>query len=921
VNETRSTCCYCGTGCGVVIQSQGDRITGVAGDPDHPSSRGKLCSKGTTLHLTMTPAAMAGRARHPEMREARGAKRERVSWDAALDFVADRFNRCIAEHGPGSVAFYVSGQLLTEDYYAFNKLAKGLIGTSNIDTNSRLCMSSAVTGYTKTLGVDAPPNCYDDIEHAKCFFIAGSNTAVAHPVLFRRIEAARERDPAVKMIVVDPRRTETAQAADLHLAILPGTDVALFHGMLHVMLWEKLVDEGYIRDHTDGFEALRDIVREMSPQAAAEICGVRAEHIVEAAREFAASTAALSLYCQGLNQSTSGTAKNAALVSLHLACGQIGRPGAGPFSLTGQPNAMGGREAGGLATSLAAHRDLANPTHRAEMERIWDVDRVPSEAGLTAVEMFDAVSAGKVKIIWIACTNPAQSMPDVARVRAALEKAELVILQEAYCDTETAPFADVLLPAASWGEKEGTVTNSERRISRTRAAVPAPGEARADWDIACDFARRLQKISTMQPRARFGFTCAEEIWNEHRECTRGRDLDITGLTYATLDREGPQQWPYPEGATTGKARLYEDGVFETPNRRARFHAERYKSVAEPVDARFPMGLTTGRLRDQWHGMSRTGTVASLFGHVPEPRLSLNAMDMARRGLHEGDLVRIESRRGVVHVIAHEDETVRSGQAWLPMHWGKRYLGGRTSDGTNSLTAGAFDPHSRQPELKHVAVKVRASELSWRLTAFAEVPEGRLASVLAELQSIQPVVTFCSIVPMGRDRPGILVRAGNEGAPAQWAIDTVDSLLGLDAARVLRYDDLARGHARRILIEDDRLRAVRLSGEADAITGGEWLRDWLVAARPVADVRRLLLSPATRAPSGFIPGGRVVCQCWNVSEPDILSALAECSGAPRDRLAQLGSRLKCGTNCGSCLPELRELVSKSLRASSPDSQAA
>ncbi len=939
MKETRSTCCYCGTGCGVIVRSERGRVVGVTGDPDHPANAGKLCTKGATLHLTMTPGAMAGRARYPEMRTARGDARARVSWDVALDHAADRFAATIREHGPDSVAFYVSGQLLTEDYYAFNKLAKGLIGTANIDTNSRLCMSSAVTGYTKTLGADAPPNCYDDIEHAKCLFIAGSNTAVAHPVLFRRVEAARERDPALKVIVVDPRRTQTARTADLHLAILPGTDVALFHAMLHVMLWENLVDTRYIAEHTDGFAALRDIVRDVSPQSAAETCAVRAEDIVTAARWFAASPATLSLYCQGLNQSTSGTAKNAALVNLHLACGQIGRAGAGPFSLTGQPNAMGGREVGGLATSLAAHRDLANPAHRAEIARLWGVDRVPSEAGLTAVEMFDALHAGKVKIVWIACTNPAQSMPDLSRVRAALDKAELVILQEAYGDTETAPFADVLLPAASWGEKDGTVTNSERRISRVRSAVPPPGEARADWDIACDFARRLQRklvSGTNSPGADsvgensyptpistpvFDYATAEEIWNEHRECTRGRDLDITGLSYAILESDGPQQWPYPSGAAAGKARLYEDGLFETPNGRARFHAEKYKPVAETVDARFPMRLTTGRLRDQWHGMSRTGTVASLFGHAPEPRLSLNAMDMARRGLREGDLVRIESRRGAVHVIAQEDDAIRSGQAYLPMHWGKRFLGGRASDGVNSLTTGAFDAISRQPELKHAAVRIRASDLSWRLVAFAEVEPDALAALMSALQPLQREMSFFAMAPIGRERPGLLVRAGNEGAPIAAAIDTIDSLFRLDADRVLRYDDPSRGHARRIRIEGDRLTAVRLSGEAGAITGGEWLRDWLVSARPVAEVRRLLLSPATRAPSGFVLAGRVVCQCWNVTQPDIVAALPECAGDPRERLAGLTARLKCGSNCGSCLPELRELVAKVPQAASADSRAA
>ena len=917
----KSTCCYCGTGCGVVIHTSNDRIVGVEGDSGHPSSRGKLCTKGSTLPLTMAPAAMAGRARFPEMRLSRGVPRSRVSWDSALDHLAARFAATIAEHGPDSVAFYVSGQLLTEDYYVFNKLAKGLIGTANIDTNSRLCMSSAVTGYLKTLGVDAPPSCYEDIDHAACLFIAGSNTAFAHPVLFRRIEDARERNPSLKIIVVDPRRTETARFADLHLAILPGTDVALFHAMLHVMLWEKLVDERYIEAHTEGFDALRAIVRDYTPQAAAEICGVRADDIVTAARWFAGSAATLSLYCQGLNQSTSGTAKNASLVNLHLATGHIGRAGTGPFSLTGQPNAMGGREVGGLATSLAAHRELSDPAHRAELERFWGVGRVPSQAGLTAVEIFEAMKRGKVKIVWIACTNPAQSLPDLPNVRAALEAAELVVLQEAYGNTETAAFADVLLPATSWGEKDGTVTNSERRISRVRAALPKPFEARHDWEIVGDFARRLEKwcqgrISSAAssrppkkfvPDTIFPFTTPEEIWDEHRSLTRGRDLDITGLSYALLDARGPQQWPFPEGAAQGKARLYEDGRFHTPSGKARFFAERHQPVAEPVDARYPLRLTTSRLRDHWHGLSRTGTVASLFGNVPEPRLAMNESDMARRSIREGDLVRLQSRRGALYVMAESDAAIRSGQVCLPMHWGKRFLGGAASEGINTVTLPAFDPVSRQPELKHAAVKVTAADLAWRLTAFAECDA---ASVIDRLQSLQGEVAFTSAVLIGRDRPGILFRAANDGAPSAAWIAALDAILALDADEVLRYEDARRGCSRRIRIVDDRLLGVRLAGDADAITSGEWLRQWLVGGQPVAQVRRLLLSGAIHAPSGFVLSSKTICQCHNVTEQEIAAALARHEGEPHERLAALKDQLKCGTNCGSCLPELRALVEKS-----------
>src|SRR5512139_1121688 len=482
-----SVCCYCGTGCGVLIEADAGKITGVRGDPAHPANRGRLCTKGSTLHLS---AQASGRALHPELRADRHSPRQRVSWDAALDHVADKFRSVIHEHGPDAVAFYISGQLTTEAYYVFNKLAKGLIGTNNVDTNSRLCMSSAVAGYKATLGMDSPPGCYDDIEAAATIFMAGSNAAYAHPILFRRIEAARKTNPDLKLVVVDPRRTDTAADADLHLAILPGTDVALFHAMLNVMLWEELIDRAAIAAHTEGWETLRDLVRDYTPEKAAAICGVAASDIVQAARWFAAGPT-LSLYCQGLNQSTCGVDKNAALINLHLATGQIGKPGAAPLSLTGQPNAMGGREVGGMANLLSAHRELANAEHRAEVAKLWGVADVPAQPGKTAVEMFEALRGGQIKALWIACTNPAQSMPDLKLINEALTSAEFVVLQEAYRNTETAAYADLLLPAATWGEKEGTVTNSERRITHVKAAVPAPGGGRADWEIACHFARRL----------------------------------------------------------------------------------------------------------------------------------------------------------------------------------------------------------------------------------------------------------------------------------------------------------------------------------------------------------------------------------------------------------------------------------------------
>jgi assimilatory nitrate reductase catalytic subunit len=530
MKQTKSTCCYCGVGCGVIIHSENNVIVDVKGDPDHPANFGRLCTKGATLHLT---AKLDNRLLYPEMRSQRAEQRQQASWDESLDFVADKFAQTIQQYGPDSVAFYISGQLLTEDYYVFNKLAKGLIGTNNVDSNSRLCMSSAVAGYKVTLGSDAPPACYEDIDHTNCLLIAGSNTAFAHPIIFRRIEDAKKANPDLKIIVVDPRKTDTAMSADLHLAILPGTDVALFNGMLHVLLWEGLLDNAFIKSSTTGFEVLKDTVREYTPKMVADICGIKESDVVTAAKWFGAGPS-LSMYCMGLNQSIHGTDKNAALINLHLATGQIGKPGAGPFSLTGQPNAMGGREVGGMANLMSGHRDLSNAEHRAEVAKLWGVDTVPEKAGKTAVEMFDAVKAEDIKAIWIACTNPAHSMPDLNSVLEALDKAELVVVQDAFNNTSTGKYADVLLPASTWGEKEGSVTNSERRITRVNPAVQAPAEARHDWAIMVDFARRLEKrlgkTSTLFP-----YETTEAVFNEHRETTRGRDLDITGLSYMLLN--------------------------------------------------------------------------------------------------------------------------------------------------------------------------------------------------------------------------------------------------------------------------------------------------------------------------------------------------------------------------------------------------
>ena len=918
--ETRSTGPYCGVGCGVIIGARGAQITGVRGDPSHPANYGRLCTKGSTLHLTATPTiALNTRLLQPQLRLRRTEPRAVVDWNTALDTAADRFAVVVRAHGPDAVGFYVSGQLLTEDYYVFNKLVKGLIGTNNTDTNSRLCMSSAVAGYKQTLGADAPPACYDDLAAAATLFISGSNTAFAHPILYRRIEDAKRANPTLRTIVVDPRRTETADAADLFLQILPGTDVAPCHGMLHVVLWEGWVDIAYIAAHTNGFDALKARVRDFTPKHVAQLCGIREADLLQAARWFAGADETgtprkpvLSLYCQGLNQSSSGTAKNAALINLHLATGQIGKPGAGPFSLTGQPNAMGGREVGGLANLLSAHRDLSNLEHRAEVARLWNVVDVPAKPGKTAVEMFEAVADGEIKTIWIACTNPAQSMADVSAERRALEVAEFVVVQEAFATTATCAYADLLLPASTWGEKDGTVTHSERRISRVRAAVPAAGEASDDWRIAADFAQRLEARLRPGHASGFAYPSPESVWNEHRESTRKRDLDIIGLSYAALEI-APQQWPFPEGASQGRARLEEDGIFPTPDGKANFVDAAHTALAEPRDVRFPFSLNTGRLRDQWHGMSRTGTIGRLLGHVPEPAIEMHGQDMQRLSLADGDLVQVTSRRGSIVLPARASEHQGLSQAFIAMHWGDEFLSGNTvtakrAAGVNALTSPAFCPSSKQPELKHAAVKILKAELPWKLLCVAWLDADGALRAREKLRPVMQAFAFAACVPFGRERSGVLFRAASHEAADDALLERIESILGLGAPGVLHYSDKQRNQRRSMRVEpnggDARLEGFMLAGD---ISAEAWVRPLLQDELPAKAYGRLLLIPGAKAPVAVASRGKQVCSCFDVRERQIEAVLPSIAGSPDAQLLQPQRQLECGTNCGSCIPELKRII--------------
>ena len=908
---TRSTCCYCGVGCGVLIHSErtagGERITGVEGDPQHPANFGRLCSKG--LALADSARRLDGRVLAPEVRGQRHEPRRAVDWALALDTVAERLARIVERHGPDAVAFYISGQLLTEDYYVFNKLAKGLIGTNNIDTNSRLCMSSAVTGYKLAFGADGPPTCYEDLEHARTVLFAGSNAAYAHPVLFRRLEEARARDPQVRWIVVDPRRTDTAAMADLHLAIQPGTDVALFNGMLHHLVWEGLLDQDFIRERTTGFAELKQLLRDYTPRMAAEICGIPAADLVTAAEWFGRSPAALSLYCMGLNQSAHGTDKNLALIHLHLATRQLGRPGAGPFSLTGQPNAMGGREVGGMATMLAAHREIGDEAHRAEVEALWKLapGTLSPRPGLAAVELFEGLRAGKVKAVWIACTNPAHSMPDIGPVREALHKAEYVVVQEAFSGTDTVPFADALLPASTWGEKEGTVTNSERRISRVRAAVAAPGQARPDWWIAREVARRIEaRLAAPGAAPLFEADAPAAIFAEHRALTVGRDLDIGGLDYARLEDAGPQQWPFPAGAAQGQARRYADGVFATADGRARFHATPYRPVAEPISARFPLRLLTGRLRDQWHGMSRTGRVPELFAHSPEPGLRMHPDDAVRRGLKAGELVRVASKRGELVLPLEISDEVASGTVFAAMHWSGQHL---SSGGINEVSQPAVDARSRQPELKHAAVRVEKAGFGWHLLA------ARRGDALAQRAAVQPLLKDCGYAGLSLQADAdvdaadgtawlVLRAASAEAMPADW-LAALDAALDLAAgADTLEYRDARRGLLKRVawrgeaggsFIDGLFWSGAQPGGESllrTALAGGAWRGPRLAAFSAIAEVAR----------------DPVVCVCRQVTESAIRHEVRAGADVPA-----LKQKLGCGTVCGSCVPQLTQFVRQAASA--------
>ena len=711
----KSTCPYCGVGCGVEVGVEEGKVAQLRGDKAHPANFGKLCPKPTGL-----PEALASpdRLTHPLRRNESG-ELERVSWDEALEEISGRLEDTLEEHGPEATAFYISGQLLTEDYYAVNKLAKGFLGTNNVDSNSRLCMSSAVAGYKGAFGTDGPPTAYSDIGHAECIVLWGSNAADCHPITFGRIQQ-RTKDPNVSIVVVDPRRTATAEIADLYLQVKPGTDLALANAMLRVLLDEDLLDRRFIESHTRGFEEAAEVARAWSVRRAARVCGVEADDIVRAARAFGEAPAALIFWTMGVNQSTVGTLKNRALINLCLATGNLGKPGAGPFSLTGQPNAMGGREVGGLANLLPGYRTSENFEHRREVEAAWGLapGSIPRAWGLPATEIFRALDDGDIKFLWVAATNPAASFPDLDHARHALQNAgAFVVAQDAY-PTETTRVADLVLPAAQWGEKAGTMTNSERRVSLVEKVVEPPGEARPDWEIFAAAARALGFEEA------FAWKDSADIYDEYKELTRGTPVDVTGLSHERL-RRGPRQWPVPDALVRperpsgsiqrrepdeehpGTHRLYTDRKFNTPDGRARFEPTPHSGLHEPPSEEYPLTLSNGRVKNQWHTMTRTGRSEKLMKGLEDgPFVEVHPEAACEAGVEDGEPTRIVSARGSFKARAVVTENVEPSTVFAPFHWGDLWTG----DGSlNNTTHDAVCPTSKQPELKGAAIRLEPAE--------------------------------------------------------------------------------------------------------------------------------------------------------------------------------------------------------------------
>ena len=701
--------------------ADGNPMWTARGDRQHPSSLGQVCVKGATVGETLA----RGRLSQPLYRPTLNDDFQPISWDSAFDLLTGRIRSTLAGKGPNAIAMYGSGQFHTEDYYLAQKLLKGALGTNNFDANSRLCMSSAVAGYTRSLGSDGPPCCYEDLDHCSVAFLIGTNTAECHPVLFQRLLKRKKRDPkGLKIVVVDPRKTDTAKIADHHLAIAPGTDLALLHGLARLVIQDNGFDSDFIDAATEGFASFTQTINAWTPGKTAKFCGITEQDLRAVGRLWSRKEGVLSLWSMGVNQRREGTAVVSGLINLHLLTGEIGKPGAGPFSLTGQPNAMGGREAGGLAHLLPGYRLVTNPDHRAKVEQAWGFakDSIAATPGLGAWQQVEAMEQGELDLWWVAATNPLVSMPDLDRVKNAMQRCPLVVVSEAYADTETSHYAHLLLPAAQWSEKAGAMTNSERRVTYCPSFRPRHGESRPDWEVFAELGRRLGFAE------QFTYASSAEVYAEFTTLTEGRVCDVSGLSHALLQAHGSQQWPFPKGQepTRTSKRLYVGKRFPTASGRARFQSEAPLGLAEPPCDVYPLVLTVGRYLGQWHTMTRTGMVQRLNDMHPEPRLEMHPEDAKVYGVDDNGLAAITSRRGTLTARVTLTDRIRRGSVFLPMHWGF------TQDEAceaNTLMHEESCPISKQPELKASAVVV-APAVS--VVKPAEQQTGRLESLRRRL---------------------------------------------------------------------------------------------------------------------------------------------------------------------------------------------
>ncbi|AET91398.1 molybdopterin oxidoreductase [Burkholderia sp. YI23] len=887
----KTTCPYCGVGCGVQASPKSATEVVIAGDEAHPSNFGRLCVKGSALGDTV---GLEGRLLNPKRRDKTTGALADVSWDDAIGTVADGFARIVEEHGPDGVALYVSGQLLTEDYYVANKLMKGYIGSANIDTNSRLCMSSSVAGHKRAFGEDLVPMSYEDLERADLIVLVGSNTAWCHPILFQRIVKMKESRSDTKIVVIDPRHTATCEMADLHLPLKPGSDVRLFNGLLAFLAEHGATDAAFVDAHTQGFDAALAAAGPSDLAQTAKDCKLDQHDLMTFYRLFARTERVVTVYSQGVNQSSAGTDKVNGIINCHLLTGRIGKPGMGPFSFTGQPNAMGGREVGGLANTLAAHLEFGDSLHGDIVQTFWSSPKIAQRAGLKAVDLFDAIEAGRVKAVWIMGTNPVVSLPDGDRVKRALEKCELVVASDIVEKTDTNAVADVLLPALGWGEKDGTVTNSERRISRQRAFLPAPGTARADWRIVCDVARRMGFTG-------FDFAGPHEIFNEHARLSSYRNDasagvyrafnmgGLAGMSRAQYDALKPVQWPLLAAGEEGASRLFEDGRFSHADGRARFIATVPRAPVNAPDEDHPLVLNTGRVRDQWHTMTRTGRSAKLAGHIGESFIDMHPQDALACGVREGELARVASRWGSMVARVQHGGGMPRGSVFVPIHWNDQVA----SDARiGAVVNPVVDPVSGEPEFKHTPVSVEKFHVAWHgFSLSRSTPDLDRVTHWTRVHGTR----FVRFEMAGRNRFDAAHGDHHDWARALFHIDD-------HHADWIEYEDKSAGVYRAAHLVDDRIESCVFISERPDLPARAWLASLFEKDRLDDDDRASLLlgQPAARGEDT----GPTVCSCFGVGRNTICSAIRE---KGLKSAAEITSCLKAGGNCGSCVPELKKLI--------------